>query len=877
MEAERWQRIEQLYHAAAALEQTHRASFLEKSCSEDESLRREVESLLAHQEKAQDFLEVPALGDAATAPADLQPKRDHATIDSLGIVGKTISHYLIFEKLGGGGMGIVYKAEDTRLGRFVALKFLPQVANSDPVAVERFRREARAASALNHPNICTIHDIGEHQGRQFIVMELLEGQTLKHRIAAEMLQAPEITKLGLQVADALEAAHAKGIVHRDVKPANIFVSQRGQAKVLDFGLAKLLLRGSGETTLLEDPVHTHGPIGTLPYMAPEQALGREVDARTDLYALGMVLYEMAAGKRPFREDLSTHLIDDILHVVPQPPGRFRAGLPASLEKISMKCLEKEPPKRYQSARDLIASLEEVAAHATRDVEPGSSRRWSLYVLITAGLAAVLLLSALVGFNFGGWRDRLRFKTGPLRIDSLAVLPLANLSGDPQEEYFADGMTDELTTNLAQIVGLRVTSRTSVMQFKGSKQPLPEIARDLNVKAVVEGSVVRSGDRVRITAQLIEAQSDRHLWARSYERDVKDMLALQDEVARDIADEIRLKLAPDALTRMAIGRPVDPLAHDAYLRGRFFWSKRTEGDLKKAKEYFEQAIARDPQYAAAYSGLADTYFYLGYAWGHLPPRDAMPLSKAAALKALQLDDKSAEGHTSLGVVKMMYEWDFPGAEVEYRHANVLNPNYPNAHHAYSVLLGALGRPDEAIAEIRKAVEVDPLSIPVRNMLATQLEAADRCDEAAEEVNRTLELIPNATHLAMLHTGLANCYRTKGFQKEALEEEVKGRIASGATPKEIEDFRKTYEVSGRQGILQKDLQAALARWEKDHWHTDAFNIAMLYVSLGDKDRSFVWIDKLIEVRSTWLIWIFPGDPLLRSDPRFSEVKRKMGIQN
>jgi len=256
---------------------------------------------------------------------------------------------------------------------------------------------------------------------------------------------------------------------------------------------------------------------------------------------------------------------------------------------------------------------------------------------------------------------------------------------------------------------------------------------------------------------------------------------------------------------------------------------------------------------------------------------MPLSKAAALKALQLDDKSAEGHTSLGVVKMMYEWDFPGAEVEYRHASVLNSNYPNAHHAYSVLLGALGRPDEAIAEIRKAVEVDPLSIPVRNMLATQLEVADRCDEAAEEVNRTLELIPNATHLAMLHTGLANCYRTKGFQKEALEEEVKGRIASGATPKEIEEFRKIYEVSGRQGILQKDLQAALARWEKDHWHTDAFSIAMIYVSLGDKDRSFAWIDKLIEVRSTWLIWIFPGDPLLRSDPRFSEVKRKMGIQN
>jgi hypothetical protein len=415
-----------------------------------------------------------------------------------------------------------------------------------------------------------------------------------------------------------------------------------------------------------------------------------------------------------------------------------------------------------------------------------------------------------------------------------------------------------------------------MQFKGTKQPLPQIARDLNVKAVVEGSVVRSGDRVRITAQLIEAQSDRHLWARSYERDVKDVLALQDEVARDIADEIRLKLAPDVLTRMASGHALDPEAHDAYLRGRFFWNKRTEEDLNKAKEYFERAIAIDPQYAPAYSGLADTYFYLGYAWGHVPPLVAMPLAKAAALKALQLDENSAEGHTSLGIVKAMYDWDFTGAEGEYKRAITLNSNYATAHHVYSVLLGALGRRDEAIAEIRKAVEIDPLSIPVRNMLASQLEMSDRCDEAAAEVRRTLELIPNATHLAMLHTGLASCYQTKGLQTEALEEEVKGRIASGATPQEIEEFRKTYAVSGRRGVLEKDLQAALARWEKNHWHTDAFTVATLYIKLGDKDKAFAWIDKLIELRCTWLIWIFPGDTLLRSDPRFDEVKRKIAAQ-
>ena len=786
--------------------------------------------------------------------------------------GQTVSHYRILEHLGGGGMGVVYKAEDARLGRFVALKFLPEMVRSDTVALERFRREARSASALNHPHICTIHDIGEYHARQFIVMELLEGQTLKHYAGAHALATDQIAKLGSEIADALEAAHAKGIVHRDIKPANVFVTQRGQAKVLDFGLAKLI-RPNSETTL-EELIQTRGPVGTLPYMSPEQVLGRDVDGRTDIYSLGMVLYEMTAGRRPFREDLATHLTDDILHRTPPPPGSPGSGAQDRLCGIILKCLEKEPGKRYQSARQLMNDLEMLSASPSRapEIESSSLRRRSAAGF--ALVAAVLLASVLFKFNPGNWRNRSSAPGSLPRIESLAVLPLANLSGDAQQDYFADGITDELTTNLAQISALRVTSRTSVMQFRDTKEPLSQIAKKLNVDAVVEGSVTRSGNRVRIIAQLIDAKSDRHLWAKSYERNVQDVLTLQDDLARDIAEGVRVKLTPLEQTRLSAARVIDPQAHEDYLKGRFFWNLRTEEDLGKARNYFEQATKRDPTYAPAYSGLADTYFYLGYAWGHLPPREAIPLARAAALRALELDESLAEGHASLGVVKFTYDWDFPGAENEFKRAIALNPNYATVHHFYAVLLGALHRPDESIAEIRKAEEVDPLSVPVRNMLAGRLSDGGRCDEAIDVVNKTIsELNPNPPHLEMLHQTLSSCYTTKGMPKEAFEEDVKARIAGGATPQEIQQIRKIYAASGQKGVLRNNLKDELESWDKDHWHLDASAIASLYADLGDTDRAFVWLHKAAELRSTMLFWVYVNNPELAADPRFSEVKRKM----
>jgi eukaryotic-like serine/threonine-protein kinase len=873
MEPDRWERIERLYHAAAELPQERRVAFLEESCAGDETMRREVESLLEHQKRADDFLEVPALQKAAGVLAQ-QSADDKTTDDKLGLIGETISHYRVIEKLGGGGMGVVYKGEDTRLGRFVALKFLPQVAPSDPMAIERFKREARAASALNHPHICIVHDIGAHEGQQFIVMELLEGKTLKYHVAGRSLEVAEVARLGAQIAEALEAAHAKGIVHRDIKPANIFLTESNRIKVLDFGLAKLLLPAGSETTL-EELVQTRGPIGTLPYMAPEQVLGRSVDARADIYGLGMVLYEMTAGRRPFREDLASHLTDDILHQMPAPPGRFRPGIPARLEEIILKCLEKDPAKRYQSAQELKACLEQfVVPSASGARESVRGRSW--YRIGGLTLAGVALAAALVVLAGGRWRTRPWGGPSNAQIASLAVLPLTNLTGDPQQEYFVDGMTDQLTTDLAQIGALRVTSRTSAMQFKGTQTALPRIAQDLHVDAVVEGSVARFGDRVRITAQLIDARNDRHLWARSYERNSQDLLTLQDQMARDIASEINVTLTPAEHQRLAARQPVNREAYEDYLRGRYFWNRRTEDELNKAKDYFSRAIAKDPNYAPAYSGLADTYFYLGYAWGHMPPREAMPLARAAAEKSVQLDDDSAEGHASLGTVKMSYDWDFPGAEQELKRATTLNPNYSNGHHAYSVLLGALGRPDESVAEIRKAAEVDPLSIPVRNMLAGRLHAYGRCDEALAEDNKTLELVPNAVHLGMIHQRMADCYRTKNMESEAVKEEVKKRIANGASPTEIENFRHLYAKSGRKGVLQQDLQDLLKRWDKDHWHTDAYFIAMVYAGLDDLDHAFAWIDRAIELKSTWLMWLYIDDNPLRHDPRFAEVKRKMGVR-
>ena len=787
------------------------------------------------------------------------------------LIGRTLGHYRIIEQIGAGGMGVVYRARDERLERDVALKVLPAGLLDDETARGRFRKEAQALAKLNHPHIGTVYDFDTQDGVDFLVMEFIAGTTLDGKLVSSTLTEREVLILGAQIALALEEAHERGVVHRDLKPSNIMMNQKGRAKVLDFGLARLFSPKS-DATAAPTVTEARHAAGTLPYMAPEQLRGESVDARSDIHALGAVLYEMATSRRAFQEDLQPRLIDAILNRVPAAPRALNPQISAELERIILKCLEKEPDRRYQSAKEVATDLERLKTPSVAALEP-SPPVWRPIALYVAG-ALILTVIAVLGFNAGGLRERLSGANLSSRIGSIAVLPLENLSHNSEQEYFADGMTDALIAELSKISALKVISRTSVMQYKGVRKPLRQIARELGVDGVIEGSVLRENDQVRITVQLIQGATDQHVWANSYQRELRSILALQNDVALAIARELKVKLTPQEEIRLASTRQVDREAHDAYLRGQYYGNRLTEEAQKKSIEYLEMAVRLDPNYGLAHARLAQSYGTLGGVFGFLSPREYYPRSRAAAIKALEIDNTLAEAHVSLAEATLKHDWNWPQAEREYRRAIELNPSYAEAHLGYGTYLESLSRFDEAIAERKRAFELDPLSAAVAADVGYPMYYAGKHDQAVHFYRSALELDPS---FFWANLWIGQAWVQKGLYPEAIAEIKKAVDLSKRSTRPIATLGHAYAVSGQKAGAYEILNELQALSKQKY--VSPYYTALIYAGLEKNDQAFEYLEKAFEERQPYLILVNvePVFANLRSDPRFHNLLRRIGLRS
>jgi eukaryotic-like serine/threonine-protein kinase len=867
---ERWQQVKELFRSALGHEEESRAAFLDRACAGDDGLQREVESLLASFDESESIIQRPV----AKAAAELL-----TSDQSESRVGQRLGHYAITGLLGEGGMGTVYLATDTKLGRKVALKLLPDYFTSDTDRLRRFKQEACAASALNHPSILTIYEIGETVGTHFIATEFIEGETLRERITSGPMEIGEVLKVAEQVASALSAAHEAGIIHRDIKPENIMVRRDGIVKVLDFGISKLTkqqVTSPEATTRAMVKTNTGVVLGTVPYMSPEQALGRDVDHRSDLFSLGVLLYEMATGQSPFAEANSIETLDRILHAQPEAISRFNHEAPAELERIVSKCLEKDREQRYSSARELLIDL----TNLKQDREVGASvtvaksqQRWRGLLKSRRWLAiSVLVMLVVAALSY-----RLLFREAPTavfpEIKSLAVLPLENLSGDPAQEYFADGMTEALISNLGQIRALsRVISRTSVMRYKGSRKSLQEIARELSVDAVIEGTVHRSGGRVRVIARLIPAATDSPVWAGEYDRDLSDVLKLQSEVARAVADEIRIQVTPEERARLAAARNINPQAHEAYLLGRYL-SRTNEEDLRQAIGHFERAIQLEPDYAAAYAGLSHAWVSRGV-FGVKNRKEVMPLARDSAVKAVALDSQLPEAHVALGFVKT-HDWDWAGAEQELTRALELDRNSARAHQEYADLLMALERHDEATREIQRAEQLDPLSSNIQSRYGRVLYRARKYEEALPHLQRAIELDPNPGN-SMPYWILGELYGQMGRYDEAIASFKKFQSQGGRALEVAVAIAGVYARMGKQKEARRMLAELKATTDPASF-SDA-PVARAYAALGDKDEAFKMLFRQVEERNNVATYVKADPPFdsLHSDPRWKELLTRMNLR-
>jgi serine/threonine-protein kinase len=868
MNPARFQTIEEIFRAALDQEPDQIGAFLDTACGGDELLRRKVEALLNSRQRADGFIENSAVGLATKIIQNGQ-------IDSL--VGRTIGHYKISESIGTGGMGEVYLATDITAGRKAALKLLPLRFTGDAERLKRFQREARAVVGLNHPNIVTVYEIGEDHSTHYIASELIEGETLRQRLMRGQIQVGEAVDVAIQVASALAAAHDAGIVHRDIKPENIMLRPDGYVKVLDFGIAKLAEQEVPLTTPRDEAlslVETNlgSILGTVRYMSPEQACGAQVDKSTDIWSLGVVLYEMVTGNAPFTGDPPSQsygaagtpkeVMSAILETEPAPLTGYIAHPPAELQQIINKTLRKDRKERYHSAQELLEALKELRHKLEFEADlarAAAAPFWQRWTRSPAALALVVLVAALA-LALPFYRHRNLATVSPPE-KSIAVLPFLDLSETKDQEYFCDGISEEILEALAKVEGLRVVARTSSFSFKGKSLNAREVGEKLNVANVLEGSLRREGDRVRVTAELINARSGFHLWTETYDRKLEDVFALQDEITRAIVDALKIKLAVSPPVRQQPNTEV----YDLYLQGLYFSNKGSEEDLRRALSFFQRAVEKDPTFARAWTGIAKVWYFLADVY--VKPLDAYPASKEAALKAIALDEKDAEAHCYLSEAKRVLDWDLAGADTELKRALELDPNSAPAHFFSGMHPLFRGEVKDGLQLILEAEKLDPVS-PIISYVATAAYLAnDRIDDAINEGQRTLQLDPNYFYL---DSDLAAAYREKGNFDEAIALYTKAQETTHLPSSGLAiTYARMDQQSEARNILAQLVQAREKRY------VSAPLIAAVSTALGDKEEAFRWLERAYEEHSGVLQWIafLPEFRALHSDARFPHLLRRI----